>query len=413
MDRVKLELNGAYKEAHNTDARYRIIYGGSGSGKSHFVGQETILNMLSNAEFQYMIVRKTGKSIRQSVFQLLITMISEYNLAKFFEINKTEMGIVCSNGSRLITSGLDDVEKLKSIVGINRIWVEEASEISEDDLSQLDLRMRGKNNLGYQMTLTFNPISELHWIKKKFFDVGVSDSFILKTTYKNNKHLDAQYIRRLEALINEDYQYYRIYALGEWGSLGNVIFTNWEKADLRQLIEVQDKTGTKQVPFCDTFDKFDNGVDFGFAEDPFAFIRSHYDKMNKTLYIVYEIYQRELHNDEAARILKPIVTNEAVICDSAEPKSISDLRRNDINAKGAKKGKDSILHGIKWLQGQKIVVDERCTNFIKELSGYKWREDKDGNVIPKPIDMNNHLIDALRYAMESTMLETNTQWGWK
>lgn len=353
--------------------------------------------MLTNGEYRYLVVRKTGKSIRRTAFQLLLDLISEYNLYEYFKVNETEMLIKCKTGATLVTSGLDDVEKLKSIVGINRIWIEEASEITEQDLNQLDLRMRGVNNLGYQMTLTFNPISELHWIKKTFFDVGKDDTFILKTTYKDNKYLDEQYKKRLESLAQEDYQYYRIYTLGEWGTLGNVIFTNWQKEDLTER----------------KFDNFFNGIDFGFADDPFAFIRVHYDKARKTVYVVDEIYQRELHNDHAAEILRKKIGNEIVTCDSAEPKSIADMKRNGINARGAKKGKDSILHGVKWLQGQTIIVDEKCTNFIKELSAYKWREDKDGNTIPKPVDINNHLIDALRYAMEMEMLDTNNQWGWK
>lgn len=397
MTNKTILLNPAYKEAHNTKSRFRIIYGGSGSGKSHFVAQEIVLNMLSNGDYRYLVVRKTGKSIRRTAFQLLLELISEYDLSQYFKVNETEMLIKCKSGATLITSGLDDVEKLKSVVGINRIWIEEASEINEQDLNQLDLRMRGKNELGYQMTLTFNPISELHWIKKTFFDVGKDDTFILKTTYKDNKYLDEQYKKRLESLAQEDFQYYRIYTLGEWGTLGNVIFSNWEKTDLSEY----------------KFDNFFNGVDFGFADDPFAFIRVHYDKARKTLFVVDELYQRELHNDQAAEIIRKKIGNEIVTCDSAEPKSIADLKRNGVNARGAKKGKDSILHGVKWLQGQKIVVDVNCTNFIKELSSYKWREDKDGNTIPKPVDMNNHLIDALRYAMEIEMLETNTQWGWK
>lgn len=410
MGQIKININAAYKPAIESKARYRILDGGAGSGKSHFMGQETILNMLRDGRFNYLIVRKTGKSLRHSVFKLLTTAISEYNLAPFFEVNKSDMSIRCSTGATIIMSGLDDVEKLKSIVGINRIWIEEATEITEKDFSQLDLRMRGENTIGYQMTMTFNPVSDLHWIKKRFFDVGTPDSFILRTTYKDNKHLDQAYIDRLERLIDEDFQYYRIYTLGEWGSLGNLIFKNWEKADLSELIEVQTKDGLKNVRLRDTFDNFYNGIDFGFADDPFAFIRCHIDKKRKTLYITDEIYEKELHNDEAALQVNAIIGSEVVTCDSAEPKSISDLRRNRTNAKPAKKGPGSIEHGIKTLKGYKIIIDIGCPNAIREIAGYKLKEDKDGNVINKPVEYDNHLIDALRYAIEDA--STGGAWGW-
>jgi len=247
-----IKLNKAFKNAKKTDKRYRILYGGAGSGKSHYMGQETILNMLSNKEYSYLIVRKTNKSIRNSVFKLLCDIISEYDLTSKFHINKTEMSIRCLNGSTVITSGLDDVEKLKSIAGVNRIWVEEASEISEQDFNQLDLRLRGINKVGYQMTLTFNPISELHWLKRVFFDLGSNEAFVLKTTYLDNKFLDDKYIDTLKQLEIQDYQYYRIYALGEWGSLGNLIFTNWEKRNLK---------GEKEY-----FDNDYNGLDWGLID---------------------------------------------------------------------------------------------------------------------------------------------------
>ena len=347
--------------------------------------------MLSSPDYSYLVVRKTNRSIRHSVYQLIINLISEYNLNKYFTINKNDMSITCTTGSRLITSGLDDVEKLKSISGINRIWVEEASEISEGDFSQLDLRMRGHNPYGHQMTLTFNPISELHWIKRKFFDVGMKDSFILKTTYKDNAFLDQAYIDRLERLVDEDLQFHRIYTLGEWGSLGNLIFTNWEKQDLSQVQA--------------SFDNIHNGLDWGFADDPLAFIRCHYDSTRRTLYIFDELHMKGAHNDESAAEVLNLISREIVICDSAEPKSIADYKRHGVNALPSKKGPGSVEHGVRWLQGQKIIVDEKCINTIKELSSYKWREDKDGNIQPKPVDLNNHFIDALRYALEPVMSE--------
>lgn len=208
--------------------------------------------MLSSRNFSYLIVRKTGKSIRNSVFRLLAEMISEMELHSLFRINKTEMTITCVTGSSLITSGLDDVEKLKSVANINRIWIEEASEITETDFNQLDLRMRGQSKIGYQMTLTFNPISETHWLKKKFFDVGMDSSYILKTTYLDNRFLDEQYINTLKELERQDEQYYRIYALGEWGTVGNMIYSNWRKDDLSNIKE--------------SFDNIYNGLDFGLTQ---------------------------------------------------------------------------------------------------------------------------------------------------
>lgn len=386
---MKIRFNRAYKKAHLSKERYRILYGGAGSGKSHFVAQEILVNMLSDKRYSYLVVRKTGKSIRNSVFRLLVEFINEYDLRPFFVVNKTEMSIYCQNGASLITSGLDDVEKLKSIANINRIWIEEASEVTETDFNQLDLRLRGQSSIGYQMTLTFNPISELHWLKKTFFDLGKHDSFVLKTTFKDNEFLDDKYIQTLKELEKQDYQYYRIYALGEWGSIGNLIYTNWRKEDLSDIKE--------------SFDHIYNGLDFGFAQDPTAFIRVHHDAKRKRIYIFDEEYRREWHIDSMAKTLQKKISNEYVTCDSAEPRSIAELKRYGIRSKAAKKGPGSIEHGIKWLQAHEIIVDEKCTNTIKELSSYKWKEDKDGQVIAKPVDQHNHLLDALRYALEGNM----------
>lgn len=387
---LEININAAYKPATQTKARYRILYGGAGSGKSHFVAQEVLLNMMSDKEYSYLVVRKTGKSIRNSVFRLLTEMINDKGLSGYFKINKTEMTIMCVTGASLITSGLDDVEKLKSVANINRIWVEEASEITETDFNQLDLRLRGLSKIGYQLTLTFNPISETHWLKKSFFDIGRPDSYVLKTTYKDNNFLDDQYIRTLLELEKQDYQYFRIYALGEWGSIGNIIYSNWRKQDLSDI--------------SGTFDNLYNGLDFGFADDPTAFIRVHLDNKRKKIYILEEFALRGLFIDDIAAELKGRISGEYITCDSSEPRSISDLKRNGIKALAAKKGPGSVEHGIKWLQGHEIIVDPSCVETINELSSYKWKEDKDGNVIAKPVDTNNHILDALRYALESEMV---------
>src|SRR5699024_6363927 len=156
-------------------------------------------------------------------------------IAEYFRIKKTEMTISCETGSSLITSGQVEVDTLMSVVYLNRVWVSEASGISETDFNQLDFRLRGQYKVGYQLILTFNPISETHWLKKSFFDMGRPDTFVLKTTYKDNRFLDDKYIATLLELEKQDYQYFRIYALGEWGSIGNIIYSNWEKQDLSDM----------------------------------------------------------------------------------------------------------------------------------------------------------------------------------
>ena len=189
----------------------------------------------------------------------------------------------------------------------------------------------------------------------------------------------------------QDYQYYKIYALGEWGSIGNLVYTNWEKQDLSDV--------------KDSFDNHFNGLDFGFSSDPTAFIRVHLDSKRKIMYVVDELYLYEQHIDKLAEELSTRIPDEYVTADSSEPRSIADLKRHGIKALPAKKGPGSVEHGIKWLQGHKIIVDSSCINTIQELTSYKWREDKDGNTIAKPVDDNNHLLDALRYALEPEMAQ--------
>ena len=171
-----------------------------------------------------------------------------------------------------------------------------------------------------------------------------------------------------------------------------MIYSNWHKADLSEV---------KQ-----SFDNIHNGLDWGFADDPTAYIRTHLDNKHKKVYVFDEFAKSGLHINQIADELKQRMPDEIVTCDSSEPRSIADLRRHDIKAYGAKKGAGSIEHGIRWLQGYEIIVDERCIETIKELSSYRWKEDKNGNPMPKPEDKNNHLLDALRYALESEMTQS-------
>lgn len=385
------------KHQFNNQNRYQIYYGGSSSGKSVSLAQRTVLDVF-NGQRNYLVVRNVQNTIRRSVLNEITKAISSFKLTPYFQVNKTDLTITCTiNNKQILFAGLDDPEKIKSITPIDGvitdIWVEEATECEYAAVKQLDKRLRGRSKVKKRLTLSFNPILRDHWIYKEYFGiwednkqyVEKNDVSILKTTYKDNKFLTEDDI---EALENEtDKYYYEVYTLGNWGVLGALIFKNWRVEDFSDIEH--------------TFDNYKNGLDWGFGVDPFAFIRSHYDKKRKRLYICNEIYATELLNEESARLVKEIVGNEIVICDSAEPKSISDYKKYKVRALPAKKGPGSVEHGIKFLQGLEIIIHPRCKNARMEFSKYKWKEDKSGIVLPIPVDRDNHIIDALRYSLEN------------
>ena len=387
------------------DTPTQIFYGGSSSGKSVFLAQRTVLDLMKGGR-NYLIVRNVAKTIRGSVYNEIIKAISNMGLSRFFTVQKSEFTITCFNGYQILFCGLDDPEKIKSITPakgvITDIWIEEATEVDYNAYKQLTKRLRGRSKVSKRLIMSFNPILQDHWIYKEFFLNVWDDSkkkykddklLILKTTYKDNRFLTEQDIRSLED--EKDKYFYEVYTLGNWGVLGTVIFKNWRVEDLSWLRDIADNHR--------------NGLDFGFAEDPSALVHTHYDRKKKTIYVLDELYMPWLTNDVLAEEVKKIIGNQLVVCDSAEPKSIKELRQYGVNAIGAKKGKDSVNHGIQWLQQQTIVVDVRCQNMKNELMKYRWKEDKNGNVLPVPVDKDNHLIDALRYAYEDEFIERRTK----
>jgi len=396
-------FNEIYFYQFEDNTRTQIYFGGSSSGKSHFfVGQRVVYDLCQGGR-NYLILREVARTSRKSTFNMVKQTITAWKLNKFFNINKSDMVITCLiNGYQAFFEGLDDVEKLKSVIPergiITDILIEEATEVRiEDKLILLEKRLRGKSDKPKRITLLFNPVLKSHWIFKRYFSGKWSDGdtvykddklFILKTTYKDNRFLEPQDI---EALEDETSPYhYNVYTLGNWGVLGDVIFKNWRIADLSDMIP--------------QFDNIRNGLDFGYGGDPFAYNRIHYDKMRKKIYIFQEFNVHELTNPEIADIILPIVGKEVLICDSAEPKSIKELRNCGISrASGAKKGKDSVNHGIQFLNQHEVIIHRECQNTINEWEQYQWKKDKDGNSLPVPVDINNHHIDAVRYAMERDM----------
>lgn len=386
-------VNNAYFNYLKDDTRVQIFFGGASSGKSYFIAQRIVADTVQGRNT--LVLRNVARTLRGSCWNEIVKAISKVPYKQWFTISKTEMIITATNnGAQILFAGLDDVEKIKSITPakgvLTDIWIEEATETSYDDYKQLEKRLRGQSIHPKRITLSFNPIYREHWLFAEFFkhwedgqteyhDDGLS---ILKTTYKDNRFLTQDDI---DALENEKDEYYRqVYTLGNFGVLGDVIFRNWRVEDLRDL-------NTAKPLY---------GLDFGFSSDPAAAVKVHYDRAQKRIYILDELYEKGLTNTQLAGILREWVGQHYITCDSAEPKSIKELQNLGIKAVGAKKGPDSVIHGIQWLQGHEIIVDVKCQRMKNELQLYQWRKDKDGQSMRVPEDRNNHLVDALRYCLE-------------
>jgi len=387
-------FNPLIGKLQNASSRFVVSYGGAGSSKSFSQTQYEIIRCLQKKE-KLLVIRKVGTTLKDSVIALFKSILDGWGLTPYYEENKATQFITFANGSQILFKGMDDPEKIKSIAGITRIWIEEASELAHSDFNQLNLRLRGRDDL--QMTITFNPIDEEHWIKKHFFDTPEirEKTTIIKTTYLNNKFIDEEYKKVLESYKHIDKNYYKIYALGDWGGITDGrVFPIWEQID--------------------NFPDIDGcwyALDFGFSNDPTAIVKTL--KGHGRIYFDEFMYQTGLINSEIADYFHSNGYNgEIVICDSAEPKSIEELQRYGINAIGADKKPGSIMAGIDFLKRHKILVTKKSSNLIKENRYYQWMQDKNGKFINKPKDWMNHAIDACRYAYSLGDMMGNTSDFW-
>jgi phage terminase large subunit len=389
----KRVFNEKYLPYLNCQTPVQIFYGGSSSGKSFFSAQRTVIDMC-NTTRNFIVVRKVAATIKSSYFTEIKKAIEFFNLNDCFKINETTMEITGPNGNKIYFRGLDSVEKIKSIaapVGVlTDLIVEEATEICENDYNQLCLRFRGKSNYVKRKTLIFNPIYKTHWICKRFFNgqntkfLHNDDILITHSTYKDNlRFLAPDDIKTIESMEEISPYHFQVYALGEWGILGNLIFTKYR---------------TDKLTINSIGSSLRAGLDFGFTNDPTACVLASIDMNKKEIYVFRESYKRGLTNEDIANEIKPYVNKLPVWCDCAEPKSIAELKQFGINACVPYGGKDSLLFSIQWLQKYTIIIDESCVNLKNELDTYQWQKDKDGNSVNQPIDINNHAIDALRYA---------------
>lgn len=382
----KKAFNKVYLPYLDNTSRYLVFYGSAGSGKSRFAVQRQIVKAL-NSKRKVLVVRKVGATLRDSIYEEYLTVLGEWGLYEHCRVNRTRLTIKFPNGSELIFKGLDDREKIKSISGIDDIMVEEATDITKDDFTQLNLRLRSEAE-NQQIVLMYNPTSKTNWVYKYWHLEPPKEATVVKTTYKDNEFLPPEYIKELEDLKRTNPTYYTIYALGEFASLEKLIFNNWE---IRPLDVNDFDRSTLSV-----------GVDFGFTNDLTTITLLSYDVKTRTVYILDEVTGHGLLTDDIEKLIRRKRWHiYRIVADSSEPRLIRELQIKGLGIRGAKKGKNSIMHGISFLQQQRVVVDPKCENVIVEKDNYSWKRDKKTEeYINEPIDTFNHSIDGIRYALE-------------
>lgn len=382
---------------HLTDYSHpvEVWYGGASSGKSHGVVQKLVIKACQSWQYprRMLFLRKVGRNLKRSIFQDVLDCLTSLELLPYCKINLSDFEIKLPNGAQFLFAGMDDPEKIKSIKGISDVIMEEATEFTNEDFTQLRLRLREPKHRQRQLYMMFNPVSKANWVYKSFFeDKPPKGTVIYQSTYKDNKFIDSEMKDTIEELARTNPAYYRIYALGEFATLDKLIFPNFRKT-------VIDRAELHAVP-----DYY--GLDFGYSNDPSVLIHVKLDLKNRKLYVLDEYCKQGMLNNEIAQVIKSMgYAKEVITADVAEQKSIAEIRMSGVpRIRPARKGKDSILQGIQFLQQFEIIVDEHCVNTIEELENYTWTKDKKtGEYINKPIDLFNHCIDAIRYAVESSM----------
>lgn len=391
--------------------RYRVVKGGRGSKKSYTMALWTIINMMKYPLANMLVVRRFFNTHADSTFTVLRKVIADLGLEGAWKATRNPLQLtVIATGQKILFRGFDDPQSITSIAVekgvLCWVWIEEAFQIQdESEFNKLDFSIRGEVPEGYfkQITFTFNPWSENIWLKKRFFDPyergeDPEKIFCLTTNYLQNEWLDDDDRALFEDMRVKNPRRYEIEGMGNWGIAEGLVYTNWRVADfsVQELVSATDRYDKpiyKQV----------YGLDWGFSNDPSAFVYCLVDERNKKIYVCDEIYKTRMTNKDIADALKAADYDKClIIADSSEPKSIEELRQQGIlRVRPAKKGPDSVRAGILKLQDYEIIIHERfCPNFIVEVNNYIWDKDKDGRVLNNPVDDYNHLMDAFRYACE-------------
>ena len=403
------------KDVFRHDHTHYVFPGGRGSTKSSFVGGIAIpLLIIQNPECHAICFRKIANTIQTSIFPQVVWGIHQLGLDDFFQIPKTYSTPIVykPTGQRIMFMGLDDPMKVKSIklpfgyIGIT--WFEELDQFSgENELRTVtQSTMRGGDK--FWDFRTFNPpISRNNWANEYTEDCELyreDDTVVVRNTYLDvpRDWLGEQFIEEAQMLKEINPRAYEHEYMGKAVGTGGDVFPNVAEFDSHAVIDY----GDRKIPIIDTFDNVYNGIDWGFALDPFRFVKVHFDRKHLDLYIYREYNTIKTRNEDVYKILyneKKLVNNqEQVTADSAEPKSIADFKAFGAFIRPADKGPDSVRYGIKWLQSLcHIYIDKyECPETYREFVNYEYEQDRDGNFISAYPDENNHGIDATRYALE-------------
>lgn len=396
-------VGGGYDEFWNCKKRYRVLKGGKGSKKSATTALNFIFRLMKEEKSNLLVVRQVMNTHRDSTFAQLKWAQEKLGVSELWSNTVSPLEMVYKpTGQKIIFRGFDDVLKLASTTVskgyLNYVWIEEAFEIpSESDFDKLDLSVpRGKipPPLYKQTTVTFNPWSEGHWLKSRFFDKPYENVQVFSTNYLINEFLDDTDRLVFERMKKNNPRKYQVAGLGNWGISEGLVFENWEIGKPC----ITDENGYKWKNFF--------GLDYGYTNDPTAFIAFSANPVDREIYIFDEIYKTKMLNcDIADAITAKGYSKERIRADSAEPKSNDDLRRLGIaRITPSLKGKDSILNGIATINEFHIFVDSKCVNTIRELSTYIYDEKRNDKGQKMPKDSDNHLCDALRYAFADVKL---------
>lgn len=398
---VREYVGGGYDAFWRFKGRYRVCKGSRASKKSKTTAlwYAVWLNKKGFENANLIVFRKTYRTIKDSCFTDLkwalerIGVINEWNIT----LSPLEM-MRKKTGQKILFRGLDDTLKVTSITVEKGVlcwaWLEEAYEVmNEADFDVLDESIRGEcpAPLFKQWTITFNPWNEHHWLKKRFFDAPPSpDILAITTNYLCNEWLDEADRRLFERMKKQNPRRYQVAGLGNWGIVDGLVYENW-KEEAFDLDEVRRLPGVASA----------FGLDFGYTNDPSTLFCGLLDKENKRLFVFDEMYGKGMSNRRIYDTIHQMgYGKERITADCAEPKSIDELDGYGLRIQPAQKGKDSIQNGIQWIQELEIIIHPRCVNFLTEISNYTWDKDKFGKKINKPIDDFNHLMDAMRYALE-------------